>query len=42
MKINIDINKQIKWYIIYILMANLHPNASIEDIIAYTNRSLNK
>lgn len=39
---NIDIEKQIKWYAVYTQMASLHPHASIEDIVAYTNKTLNK
>ena len=39
---DINIKEQIKWYTVYTLMANLHPHASIEDIVAYTNRHLNR
>ena len=39
---NIDITEQIKWYAVYTSMASLYPHASIEDIVDYTNRHLNK
>lgn len=39
---DINIKEQIKWYAVYTSMASLHPNASIEDIVAYTNKYLNK
>ena len=39
---NINIEDQIKWYAVYTSMASLYPYASIEDIVAYTNKHLNR